>query len=63
MIKFDLAVISTEFTIVKYFQKGLKSSIKAKMNQDATHLNNYEELVAKTVKAKAKASLQLSSYI
>ena len=33
------------------------------MNQDATHLDNYEELVAKAVRAEAKASLRPSSYV
>ena len=47
----------------RYFEKGLKLSIKAKIDQDATHLNNYEELVAKAVRTKAKAGLQPSFYI
>ena len=33
------------------------------MDQDATHLDDYEELVAKAVTAKVKAGLQPSSYI
>ena len=49
--------------MVKYFKEGLKQSIKAKIDQNATHLNNYEELIAKTVKAKAKAGLRPSFYV
>ena len=49
--------------MVKYFKEGLKSSIRAEMNQDATHLDNYKELVAKAVRAKTKAGLQPSSYV
>ena len=46
-----------ESPMVRYFQKDLKPSIKAEMNQEATYLDNYKELVAKAVTAKAKASL------
>ena len=33
------------------------------MNQDASHPDDYEELIVKVVRAKAKAGLQPSSYI
>ena len=33
------------------------------MDQDPSHLDDYEELIAKTVRAKAKAGLRPSSYI
>ena len=33
------------------------------MDQDAFHLDDYKELVAKAVKAEAKAGLQSSSYV
>ena len=33
------------------------------MDQDATHLDNYEELVSKAVRAEAKAGLRPSSYV
>ena len=62
-IEFDPATAPTESTIVRYFEKGLKPSIKAKINQDATYLDNYKELVAKAERAKAKAGLRPSSYI
>ena len=49
--------------MVRYFEEGLKSFIKTKIDQDATHLDNYEELVAKAVRTEAKAGLRPSSYI
>lgn len=63
MIEFDLAVTSIKSTIVKYFEKNLKLFINAKIDQDATLLDNYKKLVVKAVKAKAKAGLQPSFYI
>ena len=48
-MEFDLAAALTKSTMVRYFEKGLKPSIKAKIDQDATHLDNYEELVAKKI--------------
>ena len=63
LIKFDPATAPTESTIVRYFQEELKPSIKAKIDQDTTHLDNYEELVAKAVGAKVKVGLRPSSYM
>ena len=63
LMEFDPATAPTESTMVRYFEESLKPSIKAEMDQDATHLNDYEELVAKAIRAKAKDSLRLGSYI
>ena len=63
LMEFDPAAAPTESTMVRYFEEGLKPSIKAEMNQDATHLDDYKELVAKAVRAKAKADLRPSSYM
>ena len=52
-----------EVTMVRYFEKGLKPSIKAEMDQDDSQLINYEELVVKAMRAEAKAGLGLSSYL
>ena len=49
--------------MVKYFEESLKPSIKAEIDQDASHLDDYEELVAKAVRAEAKAGLRPSSYV
>ena len=43
--------------MVRYFEKELKPFIKVEMDQDATHLDDYEELVSKAVRAEAKVSL------
>ena len=63
MLKYDPVVVPTEITMVKYFKEGLKPSIKAEMDQDDSSLINYEELVAKAVRAEAKAGLRPSSYV
>ena len=62
-MKFDPAAAPTESTMVRYFEEGLKPSIKTKIDQDATYLENYEELLAKAVRVKAKADLQPSFYM
>ena len=49
--------------MVRYFEEDLKPSIKAEMDQDATHLDDYEELVVKAVRAEAKAGLQPSFFM
>ena len=49
--------------MVRYFEKGLKLSIKAEIDKDATNLDKYKKLVAKTVKAEAKVGLQPNFYI
>ena len=63
LLKFDLVVAPTEVTMVKYFKKGLKPSIKVEIEQDNSQLIDYEELVAKAMKAEAKAGLRPSSYM
>ena len=63
LIEFDPAAAPTESTMVRYFEKSLKPSIKAEIDQDAIHLDDYEELIAKVVRAEVKASLQPSSYV
>ena len=59
----DLTTAFTKSRMVRYFEKGLKPSIKAKIDQDATYLENYEELVAKVIRAKAKVGLRPSFYV
>ena len=63
LIEFDPVAAPTESTMVRYFEEGLKPSIKAEMDQDAIHLDDYEELVAKAVRAEAKAGLRPSLYV
>ena len=59
-MEFDPATAPTESTMVRYFEKGLKPSIKANMDQNATHLDDYEKLVVKVVRVKIKAGLRPS---
>ena len=61
--EYDPVAAPTEVTMVRYFEEGLKPSIKAEMDQDNSQLINYEELVAKVVRAEAKAGLRPSSYV
>ena len=49
--------------MVKYIDDSLKPSIKATIDQDNLQLVNYEELVAKAVRAKVKAGLRSSFYM
>ena len=63
MIEFDPIAVTIESIIVKYFENGLKPSIKAEMDQNASYLNDYKELVAKAIRAKTKAGLWPSSYV
>ena len=60
---FDPVATPTESTIVRYFEEGLKPFIIAEMNQDVFQLDDYEELVAKAMRAKAKAGLRPSFYV
>ena len=47
----------------RYFEEGLQPSIKAEIDQDNTQLVNYKELIARTVRAEAKAGIQSSFYL
>ena len=62
-MEFNPAAAPTESMIVRYFDEGLKPSIKVEIDQNTTHLNDYEELVVKAVRVKAKAGLWPSSYM
>ena len=63
LLEYDPIAVPMEVTIVRYFEEGLKLSIKAEIDQDDSQLINYEELVAKAVRAEAKAGLRPSFYM
>ena len=63
MIEFDPTAATTKPTMVRYFRKSPKPSIKTEINQDAIFLDNYKELIAKAVKVEAKVGLKPSSYV
>ena len=44
--------------MVRYFEEGLKPSIKAKKDQEYSQLVDYKKLVAKGVKVEAKTGLR-----
>ena len=63
LIEFDSAATLTESTMVRNVEKGLKPFIKAEIDQDAPHLDNYKELIAKAVRVEAQTDLLPSSYM
>ena len=63
LLKFDPVATPTEVTMVRYFEEGLNPSIKAEIDQDNSQLINYKELVAKAMRAEAKAGLRPSYYV
>ena len=48
--------------MIWYFQKGLRPSIRVKIEQHGQELNSFKELVKKAVNAEAKAALRPRSY-
>ena len=59
-MEFDPSIVSTESTMVRYFEEGLKPSIRDEIDQDT---DDYKELVVKAVRAQAKLGLQPSFYM
>ena len=47
-----------KFTMLRYFQKGLRPSILAKLQNENHELENFFQIVKKAVAAKAKANLR-----
>lgn len=56
--EFDIDGALGEPTISRYFQKELKPSVQAKMEQCGRKLDSFQDMVQKTVNAKAKSSFQ-----
>ena len=54
---------SDELTIICYFRKGLKPSIKGKMEQQDRESTNFEEIMQRAVNAEAKAGLRSSTMV
>ena len=63
LIEFNPVATPTKSTIVRYFEEVLKPSIKAEIDQDASRLDDYKELVVKAVRVEVKADLQPSFYV
>ena len=62
LIEFDSECAPEEGTMIWYFQKGLRPSVRVKMEQCGQELNSFEELVEKAVDAKAKAAFRPYSH-
>ena len=56
--EFDFIRTPNKLTMICYFRKGLKPSIKVKIEQLNRESVNFEEMVQKAVNAKAKAGLR-----
>ena len=63
LIRFDPDCALEESTMIWYFREGLRLSMQVEMKQRGQELNSFEEIVQKTVDAKAKAALRPRSYI
>ena len=48
--------------MIRYFQEGLRPSVRVKMEQSGRELNSFKEQVKKVIDAKAKAALRARSY-
>ena len=56
--EFDSIAAPNKDTIIRYFQEGLRPSIQAQLDVKDRDLDSWDEVVDKTINAKAKASLQ-----
>ena len=63
LLEFDSVAVLMEVTLIRYFEEGLKPFIKAKMDQNNSKLVDYEKLIAKAIKVKAKTGLWLRFYM
>lgn len=63
LLEFDANGAPKETDLIRYFQKALKPSIKAEMENQVDEYEDWDVLVRKTVAAEAKAALRPASYI
>ena len=62
LVEFDADGALVKSNLIQFFQEGLKPLIRAQIEPRSQEYNSWDELVEKTVAAKAKANLQLSYY-
>lgn len=55
--KYDAAGASAEMALLLFLQEGLKTLVKAKIEQRGQELNSCNELIEKIIEKEAKASL------
>ena len=63
LVEFDANGALVKSSLIRFFREGLKPLIRAQMEPRSQEYDNWDELVEKTVAAKAKANLQPSYYI
>ncbi len=61
--EFDPTDAPNEITLIRYFWKGLRLSIRAQLDHRKRDLNGWKEVMEKAGDAEAKANLQLSFYV
>ena len=59
--EFDPTAVLNEETLIRYFRDGLRSYIRAQLNERGRHLDNWEEAIEKAIDAEAKAARQPTS--
>ena len=62
LVEFDADGALVKSNLIRFFREGLKPSIKAQIEPRSQEYDSWDELVKKTVVAKAKANLQPSYY-
>lgn len=63
VLEFDADVAPEESDLIRFFQEGLKPSIKAQIEQRGRELDSWEELAKESVDAEAKAGHQPTSFV
>ena len=56
LLEFDANEASGEPTMIRYFQEGLKPSIRIEMQQHDRELDSFKDTIQKAVDVKAKAA-------
>ena len=57
MLEYNPVGVLTKLTILRYFREGLKLSILAELEHQDLELESFDQMVKKTVDAKAKSAL------
>lgn len=61
LIKFDPTIAPNKDILISYFQKKLRPSIQAQLDNRGQNLDMWDKIVEKAVNKEAKASIQLLS--
>lgn len=63
LIEFYADGVLEESDLIRFFKKDVKSLIKSQTKQSSQEIDTWGEAIEKTIEAKAKTSLQVTSYI